>query len=151
MGIFEKLKKSLAQNNGDAIIKEKAVYYGGHFLHPINKNVISGIFKITDKAIIFEKKALFDVEWAMTIPLNKILWKKVSQNVGEDIAFKQQMTAASYFAGYAPITSYSRNITFITIPYKDEKGVEQNPRFSFKKGKALQEISKFLYDKIAKK
>jgi len=58
------------------------------------------------------------------------------------------MTAYSYFAGKGPITSYSRNITFLTVPFKDEKGVEQNPKFTFSKQKVLEEISKFFYEKI---
>ena len=38
----------------------------------------------------------------------------------------------------------------LTIPYKDEKGIIQKPRFSFK-NKILEKISKFIYDKMPSK
>jgi len=61
------------------------------------------------------------------------------------------MTAYSYFAGYGPMTSYSRNTTFITIPYKDENGVEQAPKFSINKQKVLEKVSKFIYERMTSK
>ena len=61
------------------------------------------------------------------------------------------MTALTYLAGYGPMTSMSRNVTFITIPYKDEKGVEQAPKFSINKKRFLEEVSKFIYDNMPSK
>jgi len=133
------------------VIKGQARYWGGHFLHPPSKNGDLGNLTITDDMITFEKLGFFGVKWKIEIPLKKVIWKKVSQNVGEDVAYKQKMTAMTYFAGYGPMTSYSRNTTFITIPYKDEKGVEQSPKFSINKQKVLEKVSKFIYERMTSK
>ena len=101
--------------------------------------------------ISFEKAGFFGVKWSIEIPIKKIIWKKVSQNVGEDVAYKQRMTAASYMAGYGAMTSLSRTTTFITIPFKDEKGVEQAPRISMNKQRFLEEVSKFIYENMPTK
>ena len=113
----------------EEIVKGQATYWGGHFLHPGSERGDVGNFTLTKDKIIFEKIAfLSGNRWKIEISVNKIIWKKISQQTGEDTAYKNKMTAYSYFAGKGPITSYSRNITFLTVPFKDEKGVEQNPK-----------------------
>lgn len=135
----------------EEIIEGQATYLGGHFLHPPSKNGDVGNLTITEDEITFEKPGFFGIKWKIEIPIKKVIWKKVSQSVGEDIAYKQKMTAITYMAGYGPMTSMSRNTTFITIPYKDEKGVEQAPRFSMNKQRFLEEVSKFIYEKMPSK
>ena len=136
---------------GEVLIKGQAKYLGGHFLYPPNNNGDSGNLTITENEITFEKTIFFIVQWKIQIPIKKIFWEKVTQNVGEDTAYKQKMTAITYMAGYGPVTSYSRNATFITIPYKDENNVEQNPKFLINNHKILEKVSKFIYEKMTSK
>jgi len=133
------------------VIKGQAAYWGGHFLHPLNEKVDLGDLTITEDTITFEKRGFWKTDWKIEIPTKKVIWKKVSQIVGEDTAYKQKMSAMAYFAGHGPMTSFSRNTTFIVIPYKDEKGIEHAPKFSMDKQDVLEKVSKFIYEKMSSK
>ncbi len=137
----------------DKNFKCQATYFGGHFLHPAPPNNGDiGNFILTSEKIIFEKIALFSSNrWAIEIPMNKILWEKVAQETGDDLTYKAKMAAAAYFATGKPVSTFSRNTTYLTIPYVDEKGMEQKPKFTFNKPKDLEEISKFFYEKMPAK
>jgi len=133
----------------EEIVKGQATYWGGLFLHPGNERGDAGDFLLMRDKIIFGKGAILSGNrWRIEIPMDKIIWGKISQQTGEDMAYKNKMTAYSYFARQGPMTSYSRNITFLTIPFTDEKGIEQSPKFTFNKPKVLEEISKFLYERM---
>jgi len=133
-------------------IRGRARYCGGHFLHPIGKSADYGNFILDNEKFTFEKIALLfsKYNWTINIPLNKIIWNEVSQDTGEDFEYKQEMSASAYFATGLPVSSISRNITYLTIPYKDEKGVIQRPRFTFRDEKILKKVSEFFFEKIAK-
>lgn len=130
---------------GEEILKSNATYWGGHFLHP-ETNGKGGIFTITKEKIIFKTPM-----WKIEIPFKKINWSKVSQISGEDIAYKQKMAAWSWFATGIAVTDYTRKMTFLIIPYKDKKGVKQNPMFSFKKQQFLEQIVNLFYERKTKK
>jgi len=133
----------------EEIAKGQATYWGGYFLHPASGRGDSGKFTLTKDKIIFDKIAFFSGNrWRIEIPINKIFWKKISQQPGEDMGYKNAAAGWAYLAGRPAVTSYSKNITFLTIPFKDEKGIEQSPKFSFGNQKVLEQISKFIYNKM---
>jgi len=150
---FKKLKakemEKELEKRGREILKGRAGYWGGNLLHPPNSLGDAGNFTLTEKQFIFEK--IGRDSWKLEIPISKIILKKISYATQEDLAYKQRTTALAYFAGYGPITSYSRKFTCIVIPYKDERGVEQAPAFSFTDQKTLEAVGKFFYEVMATK
>jgi hypothetical protein len=151
---FKKLKvkemEKELEKRGREILKGRAGYWGGHLLHPPNSLGDAGNFILTEKYFIFGKTSR-EHSGKIEIPLNKIIFKKISYVTQEDLAYKQRTTALAYFAGYGPITSYSRKFTCVVIPYKDERGVEQAPAFSFADQKTLEAVGKFFYEVMASK
>ncbi len=79
---------------------------------------------------------------------DKKLFDEDNDALSKSLAYKNKTTAAAYFAGYGPITSYSKQITFLTIPSKDDKEVEHTPKFTFNNKKFMEEILKFFYEKM---
>lgn len=153
--IWQDMSPSTGSNNYSPtspfakVIKGRATYWGGHFLYPASEKGDYGEFIVTKDNIIFEKIAFSSKNcWKLEMPLDKVIFDRVSQGTGEDVAYKNKMTAYSYFAGKGPITSYSRNITFLTIPFRDQKGIEQTPRFTFNDKKVLDQLAKFFYEKL---
>jgi len=117
------------QENGE-LIKGSARYWGGHFLYPI-KTVEIGELVVNKNSIQFIKYGfLRRQEWNMEIPISKVEWKKVSQAMEEDGIY---------------------NITCFTIPFKDDKGIRHQPKFSVETSAAREKFSKFLYQKLSSK
>lgn len=114
--------------NGE-FIKGSARYWGGHFLYPI-KTVELGEITVNKHYIQFIKYGFLKrPEWSIEIPLTRVEWKKVAQVMEEDGMY---------------------NITCFTIPFKDDKGVRHQPKFSVENSSAREQFSKFLYGKISK-
>lgn len=118
-----------AQPNGEAL-KGSARYWGGHFLYPI-KTVELGEIVVSKNLIQFIKYGFLKrTEWTIEIPLSKIEWNKVSQVMEEDGIY---------------------NITCFTIPFKDDKGIRHQPKFSVENSAAREHFSKFLYERMPRK
>jgi hypothetical protein len=117
--------------NGEAVrLKGSARYWGGHFLYPI-KTVEMGEIEVNKNSIMFVKYGLLKrPEWSIEIPLGKVEWKKVSQAIEEDGIY---------------------SITCFTIPFKDEKGIRHQPKFSIETSSTRELFSKFLYERLAKR
>ncbi len=126
---------------------KKVFYHGGHKLFPIHHKNSIGILEIYSDKIVFQEYGLL-TSLFIEIPLSKILWKKVVQNTEEDQLYKNQMSGVSFLAGGPAITGFSRNITTFIIPYKDEKGILQYPKFSFSKKKEIGFFAEYIYDNI---
>lgn len=119
--------RATSLTNGETI-KGGAKYRGGHFLYPI-KAVESGEITIDKTSISFVKHGLLKrPEWSFEIPLRKINWKAVSQKTEDE--------------GYYTITCF-------TIPFRDEKGVIHQPKFSVDPP-AMEKFSRFLYKRMTK-
>lgn len=113
---------------GAALIKGRARYWGGHFLYPID-DAEKGVLTVQNGTLTFLKSGMLNKSWSINIPLKKINWKSVSQVVKESIY---------------PVTCFS-------VPFKDEKGISQNPLFSVDESPARENFSHFLYEKMTRK
>lgn len=133
------------------LVSGDAFYYGGHILYSYDPNFLYGTFIVSNDKIIYQKSGFLRIKWSMEIPFDRVLWDKVTFENGEDIEYKQRMSGLAFLGGYGPVSTYSRNTTFVTIPFLDEKNLEQRPKFSFKKPKMLEDVSKLLYDRIPPK
>ncbi len=123
-------KPAVAKPVPAAEIKGSARYWGGHFLYPI-KIVEIGELSVNKNAIIFTKYGFLKrTEWCMEIPLNRIEWQKVANTTEEDGLY---------------------NITCFTIPFKDDKGIRHQPKFSVENSRARESFSRFLYKKMSRK
>lgn len=123
-----KSEETKIEPNGETI-KGSARYWGGHFLYPIKTIELGEIF-VTKKFIVFVKYGFLKrPEWTMEIPLTKVEWKKVSQVMEEDGIY---------------------NVTCFTIPFRDDKGIRHQPKFSVETSSAREKFSKFLYQKISR-
>ena len=133
--------------------KAIVTYWGGYFLRPASRTGDIGFFQITNDRFVFEKHSVFGGRWKIEMPFNEIIWKRISQTTGEDVTYKQQMTAMTFLATGLPMSTASLNTTYMTIPFKDEKGIEHTPKFSFrqetkKDKKYLEQILKFIYERM---
>jgi len=159
--LYRKLKEKEGKDaKSEPIVEEKlensikgtATYWGGHLRYPPSKSGEYGHFILDDETFAFERLSLLLKKiWEIKIPLNKIIWEEVSQGTMEDFQYKQRMAAVSYFATGLPVTSYSSHITYLTIPYKDEKNIIQKPRFAISNKKSMKKVSEFLFEKIPKR
>jgi hypothetical protein len=133
-------------------LKGKATYWGGHLLHPINERGEDGIIQLTENKLIFNKLGgLFNKGWNFEIFIDKIIWNEVSQETGQDIKFQQKMGAYAYLAGYGPMSSFNRQITYFIIPYIDENSVKHQPKFTIGDKKVREEVSKIIYEHLSSK
>jgi hypothetical protein len=150
LGKEQKLKGRTAseasgsQGEQSVLAKGTASYWGGHFLRPAGKVGDIGTFAITSGKFVFAKGSL----WKIEMPFDRIVWKSISQATGEDIGFKNKMVFLSLLGTGLPVASGSVNVTYITIPFKDEKGIDESPRFTFPDSKFLDQISKFIYERM---
>jgi len=124
-------------------LQAPATYWGGHLLHPPSKDGDQGVILGTDGDLTFVKPKA----WQIKIPFKQVIWNQVSHHLSEDTQYTQRMTAWTYLAGYSPMTTFSRNMTLLTIPFQDENGVKHAPVFSIAKDKDLQCISQVMYQK----
>lgn len=118
---------SRSEGRGEGIIKGRARYWGGHFLYPID-DAEKGVLSVQNGTLTFMKSGLLNKSRSINIPLKKVEWKKVSQVV----------------KGAYPVTCF-------TLPFKDEKGILQNPVFSVDESPARENFSRFLYDRMTKR
>jgi len=145
-----KVKEPEIEESEEILIDGSAVYFGGHSLHLASSSGDTVKFTFTDKKIYFEKLAFWGSnKWSFEIPIKEIIWDEIKQETGEDLRYKSQQTAMAYFATGLPVSTSTRSITYLTIPYRDKHGMKQNPRFTFG-DKVLREISKFFAEKIPK-
>ena len=138
----------------EEILRGRATYWGGHFLHPMADSGENGTFVLAKEIGTQSFFMFFGTEplrWAIKIPFKNIEWNKVSQISGEDKNYKNKMTAYAYFAGYGPIATFSRSMTFLIIPYKDENGMKQNPMLSFQNYNFLRQLLALFYQRKIKR
>jgi uncharacterized CHY-type Zn-finger protein len=136
------------------IIKQTATaqYYGGHKAYLAGGtfgDAQNGVLILTEKYLIFNKNAMRESKkWQIKIPLDKIIlgdWKideKVRRKsiAGGGIGF-------GLFGGAGTIHDTGKSHD-IVVPYIDENGIEQAPRFGVSSltGNAIREWAKLIYD-----
>lgn len=136
------------------IIKQTATaqYYGGHKAYLAGGtfgDAQNGVLILTEKYLIFNKNAMRESKkWQIRIPLDKVIlgdWKideKVRRKTmaGGGIGF-------GFFGGAGTIHDTGKSHD-IVVPYIDENGIEQAPRFGVSSltGNAIREWAKLIYD-----
>jgi len=129
-------------------IKGQATYWGGHFLHPVTDRGNLGDIMVEADRIVFENFAIREKKkWRIEMLFDSILWDEVSQEAGKDIAYEQRSTAMAFFATGRPVSTFSKQITYLTIPFRDGTGKIHHPRFNIKRKKVLEQILNILYNK----
>jgi len=142
---YNKLKHPEKAN---ILLETSATYWGGHMKYPLS-GLLGGIGEFGDIRIV-EKEITFvssRKKWVISMPMGRVLWDKVLVSTEKDIGYEQKMSGMAFFATGLPMTTYSQQATYFTIPYKDKNNVIQSPKFQVKKAKELSEI---LYHQISK-
>lgn len=140
----------IAPEAEEATLEGRATYWGGHFLHPAGRTGDIGRFTITKDNITFRKFSLLGgYELLFEIPLDRIIWKNITQTTGEDLQYRNQLALGSYFTTGLPMASGMLNTTYVTIPFKDYKGIDHAPKFTFPNRKFLGQVSQFIYERMS--
>lgn len=137
------------------ILKEtsSARYYGGHKAYPVGGTFSDnqqGKLVLTEKYLVFFKDAMrASKRWMIVIPLDKIIiedWKidektRRKSMVGGGMGLGFSLGGA----GYIHDEGKSHDIV---VPYVDEHGIEQAPRFGISSftGNAIRDWAKLIYD-----
>jgi len=132
----------------------KALYYGGHKAYLVGGHFgdnQQGTLILTEKCLLFFKDAFRKSKrWWIVIPLDRIIigdWK-----IDEKVRRKSIVGAGMGLgfgvgigAGYIQDEGKSHNIL---LPYVDENGIDQAPRFGIKSftGNAIREWAQLIYD-----
>lgn len=140
------------------VIKEtpSGQYYGGHNAYLAGGtfgDAQNGVLTLTEKYLIFNKNAMRESKrWQIVIPLDKVIvgdWK-----IDEKIRRKSMAGGGIGFglfggAGTIHDTGKSHDIV---VPYVDENGMDQAPRFGVSSitGNAIREWAKLIYDALVK-
>ncbi len=156
-GVNQKTEQEIKEEFG-TVIKETPAgqYYGGH-----NAYLAGGTFGdaqngkliLTEKYLIFMKNAMRESKrWQIVIPLDKVIigdWK-----IDEKVRRKSMAGGGIGFglfggAGTIHDTGKSHDIV---VPYVDENGMDQAPRFGVSSitGNAIREWAKLIYDTLVK-
>ncbi|PJC51349.1 MAG: hypothetical protein CO032_00035 [Nitrosopumilales archaeon CG_4_9_14_0_2_um_filter_34_16] len=136
------------------IIKQTptAQYYGGHKAYLAGGtfgDAQNGILILTEKYLIFTKNAMRESKkWRIVIPLDKVIlgdWK-----IDEKVRRKSMAGGGvgfGFFGGAGTIHDTGKSHDII-VPYVDENGIEQAPRFGVSSltGNAIREWAKLIYD-----
>jgi len=141
----EEISKIANVKPEDVLFAESGSYYGGHLKHSVEK-FVDGYIGITKDSIIFVSIAFLKRnKWFIRIPFDKILVSEIKERM-EDIYSTKETIAGIYAIGGLGMKG-KQNI--ITIPYIDENGVKQEPKFSVKK-KYRKNFSKIFYERLTK-
>jgi len=150
-------KNNLFNELGTIIKKTpSAQYYGGH-----NAYLAGGTFGdaqngeliLTEKYLVFTKNAMRESKkWKIVIPLDKVIvgdWKidektRRKSMAGGGVGF-------GFFGGAGTIHDTGKSHD-IVVPYVDENGMDQAPRFGVSSitGNAIREWAKLIYDTLVK-
>ena len=147
-GKEDKIKKEKEEKRRESHLPSS--YWGGHFLYIVDDKGSKGEFIIKEDKFLFEGRKIGgnDKKIEIEIPFESIDFQKVSTFKGEDINYKNKMSAYGYFATGLPVNSFTKNIDFLVIPFKDKKGKIHNPKFSFDNLNNLEKVSRLIYEKF---
>jgi hypothetical protein len=142
-----------------------AKYFGGHFKYPLKSGGIfdtggstkTGVFgKLTlyDNKIVFEKQSVSKSnKWSITIPFDQVDFESVGyheKDSGNATAIGGGMTGFDSIGIGGGLISKTGNMNLVVLPYIDENGIKQAPKFQIKgfvKDKT-EEWAQILYEKI---
>lgn len=158
----EKIEK-LNQKTDEELIEEfgriikqttAAQYYGGHKAYIAGGtfgDAQNGVLILTEKYLIFNKNAMRESKkWQIKIPLDKVIlgdWK-----IDEKVRRKSMAGGGvgfGFFGGAGTIHDTGKSHD-IVVPYVDENGMDQAPRFGVSSitGNAIREWAKLIYDTL---
>lgn len=158
----EKIEK-LNQKTDEELIEEfgrtikqttTAQYYGGHKAYIAGGtfgDAQNGVLILTEKYLIFNKNAMRESKkWQIKIPLDKVIlgdWK-----IDEKVRRKSMAGGGvgfGFFGGAGTIHDTGKSHD-IVVPYVDENGMDQAPRFGVSSitGNAIREWAKLIYDTL---
>jgi len=151
----QKVEENIPQNYG-SIIKETpaAQYYGGHKAYLAGgsfSDAQNGKLFLTDRYLIFIKNAMRESKkWKIAIPLEKVIvedWK-----VDEKTRRKSMVGGGAGFGlfGGGGVIHDTGKAHDIVVPYVDENGITQAPRFGVTSlsGNAIRDWAKIIYDQL---
>jgi hypothetical protein len=118
----------------DPIFTLNIEYLGGHIEHNTKKGV-GGTLELHESKLTFISN-----NFQFQIPLEKIARGEIGIKSVEDINHQAQMSAAAFFAGYGPMSTFKRSINVLSIPYFDEAGIKQQPLFKVNNEKKTNEL-----------
>ena len=131
-----------------------AQYYGGHKAYLARGtfgDAQNGTLILSEKYLLFQKSAMRESKrWEIHIPLDKVIlgdWK-----IDEKVRRKNMAGGGVGFGlfGGAGTIHDTGKAHDIVVPYVDENGIEQAPRFGVSSisGNAIREWAKLIYDAL---
>ena len=131
-----------------------AQYYGGHKAYLAGGtfgDAQNGTLILSEKYLLFQKSAMRESKrWEIHIPLDKVIlgdWK-----IDEKVRRQSVAGAGAGFGlfGGAGTIHDTGKAHDIVVPYIDENGIEQAPRFGVSSltGNAIREWAKLIYDTL---
>ena len=88
------------------------------------KDCFVGITENEDEILIAQPKMLGQNP-GIRIPFDEILFDEIKFSKKEDKDYQNLMTSAALFSGRGPVSTFSKEKTFIQLPYEAEKGVKR--------------------------
>lgn len=131
-----------------------AQYYGGHKAYLAGGtfgDAQNGNLVLTEKYLIFLKNAMRESKrWKIVIPLDKVIigdWKIDEKTRRKTMAGGGMGLGFGLFGGAGTIRDTGKSHD-IVVPYVDENGMQQSPRFGVSSltGNAIREWVKLIYD-----
>lgn len=123
-------------------------YKGGHLKYPskntgLTKGTI-GSLVLTDKKLYFlyYKGILNKIEWVIEMPFKDIIKEELSQKEGNRLSGATELGAMFATGGIIA----NRKLNFLSVPFKDIKGIKQNPIFGIGQNKQSQIFFSKFYD-----